>query len=184
MGSPVPPPVGPAEQPGSRKEWTMNRHMVGTALVLLLAGVESVNGQTAARVEYRDGRIGVAVAIGDLPVRVVHPRTVAGGWVAANPGPVRVVVNAGRPHWGREILRRNDLRHLLGNDMVRMLERHGRAIGLRGPIQGQWFRLDRRTVLLEVTVRGAPVAELYDYGVNGRFERVYLAQAPVHYRYR
>jgi hypothetical protein len=162
----------------------MNRFVVGAALVLLLAGVESVSGQTAARVEYRDGRIGVAVAIGDLPVRVVHPRTVAGGWVAANRGPVRVVVNAGRPYWGREMMRKNDLRRLLGNDMVRMLERHARAIGLRGPIQGQWFHLDRRTVLLEVTVRGAPVAELYDYGGNGYMDRVYLARAPGHYRYR
>lgn len=162
----------------------MNRHMVGAALVLLLAGVDSVSGQTAARVEYRDGRIGVAVAIGNLPVRVVHPRTRAVGWVAADWAPARVVVSTGRPHWGREVMRRNDLRRLLGNDMVRMLERHARAMGLRGPIQGQWFQADRRTVLLEVTVRGAPVAELYDYGGNGYIDRVYLSRARGDYRYR
>ncbi len=160
----------------------MNRYAVGAALVLLLAGVDSVNGQTAARVEYRDGRIGVAVAMGNLPARLVHPRTRAVGWVAVDRGPARVWVSAARPYWGPETLRRNDLRRLLGNDMVRMLERHARAIGLRGPIHGHWFRVDRRTALLEVTMRGAPVAELYDYGGNGVFERVYLARAPVHYR--
>jgi hypothetical protein len=162
----------------------MNRHVVGAALVLLLAGVDSVSGQTAARVEYRDGRIGVAVAIGNLPARVVHPGARAAGWVAADWAPSRVLVSPGRPYWGREALKRNDLRRLLGNDMVRMLDRHARAIGLRGPIRGQWYQLDRRTVLLEVTVRGAPVAELYDHGGNGYIDRVYLARAPGPYRYR
>jgi hypothetical protein len=177
-----PPPAEPAGQPGSRKEWTMNRHVVGAALVLLLAGVDSVSGQTAARVEYRDGRIGVAVAIGDLPVRVIHPQARARDWVAADWRPARVWMGAGRPYWGREVLRKNDLRRLLGKDMVKMLERHSRAIGLRGPIQGHWYSMDRRTVLLEVTVRGAPVAELYDYGGNGVIDRVYLARVPRHYR--
>jgi len=155
----------------------MNRYMVGMALGLLLAGVDSVHGQTAARVEYRDGRIGVAVAIGALPMRTAHARTPAMGWVAADWGPARVVMaSPARPYWGRETLRKVELRRLLGKDMVKRLEQHGRALGLRGTIEGSWFRVDRRTVMLDVTMRGAPVAELYDYGADGYIDRVLLVR--------
>jgi hypothetical protein len=173
------PPAGPVGQPGSRKDEDMNRHMAGAAMmVLLLAGVESVEARTAARVEYRDGRIGVAVVIGDLPVRVVHPQHRGVGWVAADLGPARMWKGPGRISWRQEVLRSKELRRLLGRDTVKMLERHARTLRLRGPIQGQWYRADRRTVVLEVTVRGAPVAKFYDHGSNGVFERMYLARSP------
>jgi hypothetical protein len=160
----------------------MNRHMVSMAMVLLLGVAGTADARTAARVEYRDGRIGLAVVIGDLPVRVIHQQPRAAGWIAADLGPTRVVVSKGRPAWTREALRKNDLQRQLGKSTVRMLERHARSIGLRGPLRGEWYRIDRRTVVLEVTVRGAPVAEFYDYGGNGVFERMYLARAPRPYR--
>ncbi len=161
----------------------MNRYTVGMMMGLLLAGVDSAHGQAAARVEYRDGRIGVAIALGDLPVRVARARTPALGWVAAEWGPVRVVYAPERPYWNREVLRRNELRRILGNDMVKTMERHGKNLGYRGPLEGRWFRLDRRTVMLEVTLGGGPVAEAYDYGSDGTLDRVLLAVHP-EYRYR
>jgi hypothetical protein len=160
----------------------MNRYTVGMAMGLLLAGVESAGGQAAARVEYKDGRVGVAVAIGDLPVRVAHARFPVGGWVEAGWGPVRVVLGAERPYWTREVLRKNELRHILGNDLVKTIERHGRNLGYRGPLEGRWFRVDRRTVMLEVTLGGGPVAEAWDYGSDGVLDRIMLAPRP-EYRY-
>ncbi len=161
----------------------MKRHLMhqtlGVAATLLLISVVSVEAKTAARVEYRDGRVGVAVIAGDLPVRVVHPQPRAIGWLAADIGPVRVMVGTSRPYWSRQPLQRYELRHLLGRDTVRMLERHARTIGHRGPLEGRWYRANRHTVVLEVTARGAPVATLHDRGANGVFERIYLAPATV-----
>lgn len=152
----------------------MNRHLVGMALSLLLLGIEPAEAQTGARVEYRNGRIGVAVAIGDLPAYGAHPRYRTAGRVAVNWGPVRVLARNRGAYWTRTTLRRNDLRQLLGRETVRRLDRHARAIGLRGPMHGDWYRIDRRTLMLEVTVRGAPVAEMYDYGGDGYMDRMYL----------
>jgi len=152
----------------------MNRQLVGMALGLLLLGIEPVEAQTRARVEYRDGRIGVAVSIGDLPVRVAHPRVRTAGRVAVNWGPVRVVAKTRGRYWTHSSLRRKDLRYLLGKETVRRVERHARAMGLRGPVQGAWYRIDRRTLMLEVTVRGTPVAEMYDFGSDGYIDEVYL----------
>ena len=161
----------------------MNRYLISTMLVLLMAGMETVNAQTAARVEYRSGRINLSVGVRDLPVHVVQPRPMLGaGWVAAELGPVRLLVRQTHPYGFRETLHRNELRRLLGYDTVRRFERHARALGLRGQLEGRWYRIDRRTVKLVVTVRGAPVATLYDFGSNGIFERVYLASPPLRYR--
>lgn len=161
----------------------MNRYMISTMLVLLMAGVETVNAQTAARVEYRSGRINLSVDVRDLPVRVVHTRPpLRAAWVAADLGPVRLLVRSTHPDGVRGTLHRNELRRLLGRDMVKRFERHARSLGLRGPLEGRWYRLDRRTVMLEVTSRGAPVAALYDHGRNGIFDRVDLARPPVRWR--
>ena len=160
----------------------MNRHMVGAAVIaLLLAGVASVNAQTAARVEYRDSRIAVAVSLGDLPLHVVRAQPRPVGWVAVNMGPARMWFGPDRTLYRRTLLDRRDLRRLLGRDTVRMLERHARHLGLRRPVQGRWYRVDRRTVVLEVTSRGAPVAKLYGHGGNGVFERMFLASAAPRY---
>jgi len=157
----------------------MNRYVVSMALVLFLAGGETLAAQTAARVDYRGGRIGVSVAIGDLPVRI-QPRVSAGvgamGWIAADWGPVRVWMERGRPTWSREVLDRRDLRYMLGKETVKRIERHARDLGLRGQVEGRWFRADRYTTLLEVAVRGVPVAELYDYGSDGRIDRILLTR--------
>ncbi len=170
-------------QPESRKDVDMNRRMVGAALIaLLLAGVESSNAQTAARVEYRNGPLGLAVVIGDLPVRVVRPLPRPVGWVAVDMGPSRGWLERGQPAWRKASLDRRDLRYLLGNDTVKRLERHARNLGYRGTLEGQWYRVDRRTVMLEVTMRGAPVAKFYDHGNDGVFERMFLASPSRPYR--
>lgn len=177
----------------------MKRYAMGMALGLLLADFSPAEAQTAARVEYRDGRVGVAVAIGDLPVRV-RPATVyrPGGWVEMRWEPVgvwapgrvvvpgaRVVVPAGRGAWHRDVLRKNDLRDLVGRDAVRTMERHARTLDARGPMEGRWYRADRRTVILEVTVGRDLVAEFVDHGADGTLDRFYLAEVPgYHYRYR
>lgn len=170
----------------------MKRYAVGMALGLLLADFSPVDAQTAARVEYRDGRVGVAVAIGDLPVRV-QPAPVyrAGGRVEVRRAPVAVwaptvmVRAGGRPSWTREVLRKNDLRYLVGRDAVRTMERHARTLDARGPMEGRWYRADRRTAILEVTVGGDLVAEFVDHGADGTLDRFYLAEVPGYrYRYR
>lgn len=174
----------------------MNRYMVGMTLGLLLLGIEPVESQTGARVEYRSGRVGVAVAIGDPPVRAAHPRirvpargapghgrvsgrvvrsrTGVAGSLAVDWGRVRLVLDAGRPYWRPGLLKQNDLRRLLGKGTVKRVERHARFLGLRGPLRGQWLRLDRRTMVLELTTRGRLVAELYDYGMDGYLDQLFL----------
>jgi hypothetical protein len=49
-------------------------------------------------------------------------------------------------------------------------------MGLGGKLWGRWFRTDRTTVLLEVTARGVPVAELYDHGGDGHIDRILLTE--------
>jgi len=162
----------------------MNRYMVGMALALLLAGADSVAAQSRARVEYRNGRIGVDVAIGSRPVRVSPHGATVRGWVSADWGPVRMTVVSRRPSFARVTLKKNDLRHLLGKETVKRIERHAKAMGLKGPISGHWFPLDRSTMLLEVSVRGVPVAELHDYGNDGFIDRVFLTPLPRARRYK
>jgi hypothetical protein len=154
----------------------MNRYVVSMALALLLAGGEALAGQTVARVEYRNGGIGVSVAVGDLPVRIRPHASAAVGWVAADWGPIRVWMTGARPVWRREVLSRQDLRFVLGNETLRRIERHARDMGLRGPLEGRWFRTDPYTTLLEVGVRGVAVAELYDYGNDGTMDRILLSR--------
>jgi hypothetical protein len=154
----------------------MNRFMVGMALALLLVGMDPLAGQARARVEYLNGRIGVGVAIGSLPVRVSPQSRTARGWVAADWGPVRMTVVSRRPSFAHGTLKKNDLRHLLGKETLKRLERHAKEMGLKGPISGRWFPLGRATMLLEVSVRGVPVAELHDYGNDGFIDRVFLTQ--------
>ncbi len=81
-------------------------------------------------------------------------------------------------------MHRNDLRNLLGKEGVKRLERHARTLGLNGPIQGRWYALDRFSAVLEVEVRGVPVAELHDYGRDGFIDRILLAQPPRSARYK
>lgn len=155
----------------------MNRYMVGMLLGLLLFGVEPVESQAVARVVYRNGNLGVSVAIGDIPIRVTHRHGGVMGRVAVEPGRSRVVVGDRGPYWQRGTLKEGHLRQLLGKHQLRRLERHARASGLRGPLRGQWFQLDRRTMVLEVTVRGALVAEAYDYGRDGYLDEMVLLQS-------
>lgn len=97
----------------------MNRYMMGIAMALLLVASDSVAAQTRARVEYRNGRIDVGVALGRLPVRVSPHGPTARGWVAAGWGPVRIRV-ASRPSFRHQgTLDRKDLRYFLGKEMVK-----------------------------------------------------------------
>ena len=156
------------------------RLVVSIALALLLPAAESLNAQTAARVDFRTEGFGVSVAIGDLPYRArPHASPAAGwvaaeGWVTAEWGGVRMWRMGDRPPWKRDVLHKQDLRYLLGRETVRRIEWHARDMGLGGPLEGRWFRADRYTTLLEVRSRGIPVAELYDYGNDGLIDRVFL----------
>lgn len=98
----------------------------------------------------------------------------AEGWVTAEWGGVRMWRMGDRPVWSRDVLRKQDLRYLLGRETVRRIEWHARDMGISGPLAGRWFRAGRYTTLLEVTVRGIPVAELYDYGNDGFIDRIFL----------
>jgi hypothetical protein len=152
----------------------MNRYMVGMAVALVLVASDSLAGQTAARVEYRNGRIDVGVAIGRLPVRVSPHGPLAQGWVAADWGPIRIRVASRQPVFRQGFMDRQDLRGLLGKETVKRIERHGKYLGARGKTEGRWFRVDRNTTLLEVTMGGVPVAELYDYGSDGFIDEMFL----------
>jgi hypothetical protein len=152
----------------------MNRYMVGMAMTLLLAGTDSLAGQTSARVEYRNGRIGVDVAVGRLPVRVSPHGPTARGWVAADWGPVRISVASRQPFFRQGTFDRQDLRYLLGKETVKQIEQHAKRMGIRGRTEGQWFQVDRATTVLEVTVGRVPVAELYDYRSDGFIDELFL----------
>lgn len=161
----------------------MNRYMVGMAMALLLIASDSLAGQTAARVEYRNGRIDVGVAIGRLPVRVSPRGPTARGWVAADWGPVRIGVASRQPAWTPRTLDKQDLRYLLGKETVKTIERHAKVMGAKGRIEGRWFQADRNTTVLEVTVGRFPVAELYDYRRDGFIDEMFLASPPARGRY-
>ena len=127
-------------------------------MALFLAGGEALSGQTAAHVEYRNGRVGVGVAIGNRPVRVSPRSAVARGWVAADWGPVRIRVATRRPSWTGRSLKEKELRYLLGRETVK--------------------RIERTTSVLEVTVDRIPVAELYDYRSDGFIDELFLTGPP------
>ena len=162
----------------------MNRYMVGLALAFLLVATDAVAGQTAARVEYRNGRIGVGVAVGTLPVRVSPHGPVARGWVAADWGPFRIRVGSRRPSLVGRTLHRQELRYLLGKNTGKRIENHAKRMGSRGQTQGRWFRVDRNTSRLEVTVGRVPVAELYDYRNDGYIDELFLTGPTSHARLR
>ena len=162
----------------------MNRYMVGLAVALLLVAGDSLAGQTAARVEYRNGRIDVGVAVGRLPVRVSPHGQGAQGWVAADWGPIRIRVGSRQSFVRQGTLDRQDLRYLLGKETVKDIERHAKRLGIRGRTRGQWFRADRNTTVLEVTVDRVPVAELYDYRSDGRIDELFLTQPQRYARYK
>jgi hypothetical protein len=132
----------------------MKRYTMAIALGILLADFASAEGQTTARVEYRNGQLGVAVDIGELPHRVYAPRV-------------------------RESLNRGELNRILGNRTVNDIARHGRALGARGAMRGQWYQSGRRSAVLEVTLGGFPVAEAWDHGGDGYVDDVYFARESV-----
>jgi hypothetical protein len=183
ISDPDSPPAGPVGGSCSRKGWTMNRYMVCVALALLLAGADSVAAQSRARVEYSDGRIGVDVAIGNRPVRVSPHSSAARGWVAADWGPVRIRVASRRPVPYQGTFSKKDLRHLLGKETVKRIEKHAKRMGIRGKTRGHFFRVERNTTVLEVTVDRIPVAELHDYRSDGLFDQLFLTGPPGNARY-
>jgi hypothetical protein len=161
----------------------MNRYMVGMAMALLLAGSDALAGQTTARVEYRNGQIGVGIAIGGFPVRVNPHGPTARGWVTADWGPTRIRVASRQPILRQTVLDRKELRYLLGKETVKRIEQHAKRMGIRGQTWGQWFPADRNTTVLEVTVGRVPVAELYDYRNDGFIDELFLTGPPGRVRY-
>lgn len=161
------------------------RHRLITALGILAAGFGSAEAQTAARFEYRDRDFGLALTIGDLPLRVYASRAPRVVWTETVWRPARVVrAHPARPSWTRGSLNRGELNHVLGKDMVKHIDRRAKAMGIRGPMRGRWYRTDRRTVMLEVAVRDVAVAEVYDFGGDGTMDRLYFSEGPEHYRDR
>ena len=161
----------------------MNRYVVGMALALFLVAGDSLAAQTRGHIEYRNGRIDVGVAIGRLPVRVSPHGPTARGWVAADWGPIRIRVASRQPFLRQGTMDRQDLRYLLGKETVKDIERHARRMGVRGRTRGNWFRADRNTTVLEVTVDRIPVAELYDYRSDGIIDELFLTGPPQRARY-
>jgi hypothetical protein len=158
----------------------MNRYIVGLAMALLLAPCDSLAAQARARIDVRGGRLGVGVDIGRLPVRVSPHGPVARGWVAADWGPVRIRIASRRPSWTGRTLHRQEIRYLVGKETVKRIERHAKRMGIRGRTRGHWYRADRNTMVLEVTVDRVPVAELYDYRSDGYIDDIFLTDP---YRY-
>jgi hypothetical protein len=87
------------------------------------------------------------------------------------------------PVSARGTLSRSNLRHLIGKETVKRIERHARMMGIRGRTRGHFFRINRTTTVLEVTVDRVPVAELFDYGSDGFMDRVYLIGPSGPHRY-
>lgn len=150
-------------------------------MALLVAPGNVLDGQTRARIEYRSGRVNVGVDIGRLPVRVTPYGPTARGWVSANWGPLRVRVDSRQAFRRQGTLDRTDLRYLLGKKTIKDIEKHAKRMGIKGRTRGQWFREDRNTTVLEVTVDRIPVAELYDYRSDGSIDELFLTGPP---RYR
>jgi len=148
------------------------------ALALFLAGGDALTGQTTAHAEYRNGRIGVAVAMGNRPDRVSPRGPTTRGWVVADWGPVRIRVATRRPSWTGRTLKEKELRYLVGKETVKRIERHAKRMGIRGKTLGHWFHVDRSTSVLEVTVDRVPVAELYDYRNDGYIDELFLTGPP------
>lgn len=162
----------------SRKGWMMNKWMVGMAIALLLVPGDSLSGQTRARVEYRNGRVNIGVAVGRLPVRISHHGPTSRGWVSANWGPIRLRVESRHPFYRQGMLERKDLRYLLGKRTIKDIERHAKRMGIKGRTRGHWYRVDHNTTVLEITVRHVPVAELYDYRSDGTIDELFLTGPP------
>ena len=152
-------------------------------MALLLVAGDSLAGQTTAHIKYQNGRVGVGVSVGRLPVRVSPHGPTARGWVAAEWGPVRVRVASRRPSFTGRTIHRRELRYMLGKETVKRIERHARRMGIRGRTLGRWFHVDRSTSVLEVTVDRIPVAELYDYRNDGRIDELFLTGPPRYARY-
>jgi hypothetical protein len=154
----------------------MNRYMVsGVVAMALLLTPRVVDAQAGARIEYRNGRIGVGVVVGSAPVRAAPYGTVTRGWVMADWGPVRIRVAARRPALVGQAMRRKEIREMVGKAYLREIERHARYLGAHGRTEGWWLQTDRYTTVLEVTVGRVPVAALYDYGNDGFIDRIFLA---------
>jgi hypothetical protein len=91
---------------------------------------------------------------------------------------------ASRPTFRHQgTLSRKDLRYFLGKETVKDIERHAKRMGIRGKTRGQWFRADRNTTVLEVTVDRIPVAEIYDYRNDGYIDEIFLTGHPGRVRY-
>jgi hypothetical protein len=81
-------------------------------------------------------------------------------------------------------LHERELKYFLGKHTVKRIEKHAKRMGIRGRTRGRWFRVDRNTSLLEVSVDRVPVAELYDYRNDGYIDELFLTGAPQHVRVR
>jgi len=150
----------------------MNRYMVWFIGASLLAFASPVAGQVGARIDLRNGRIGVGLAVGGLHVRVAAPSPVVLNRVVVHRAPVRIRMDTRRQSWHGSVLQRQDLRYLLGKDQVKAIERHARSMRVRGRTEGRWVGMGRWARVLEVTVGGIPVAELHDYRSDGFFDEI------------
>lgn len=106
------------------------------AMGLVALSFAAAEAQSAARFEYHDRNLGVAVAIGDLPVRVYVPSAPRIVWREVAWRPVRVRGHHGPPSWAHGRLSRGHLDRLLGDDLVLRMDRHGTAMGFRGAPTG------------------------------------------------
>ncbi len=95
-------------------------------------------------------------------------------WVRANWGPVRI--RSVGYHRGNLVLKKNDLRHVLGRRTVDQVQRAGRRAGLRGAMRGHWVGRRGAGQVLIVTMGGVDVAEFADFDRDGFVDDVFLVQ--------
>ena len=101
-----------------------------------------------------------------------HPRySVGNAWLRADFGEIRFR----RGFYGRRVvLKKNDLRDLLGRHTVRRVKNAANRAGIHGPMRGRWVGQRGGIRVLVVTVDGFEVAEFSDYDRDGFVDQVFL----------
>ncbi|MCH1570325.1 MAG: hypothetical protein L7S64_03205 [Longimicrobiales bacterium] len=93
-------------------------------------------------------------------------------WMQADFGNVRF---RDRGIFGRRVvLKKNDLRDLLGRHAVNRVKNTANRLGIHGPMRGQWVGARGGVRILVVTVDGFEVAEFSDRNRDGFVDQVYL----------
>ncbi len=78
-----------------------------------------------------------------------------------------------RGHHGERV-HSNRLKHVIGNQAAKRLERHARELGAGKHLTYRWLELGRRGIVMQVRADWTPVAELVDFDRDGHVDVVRL----------